>query len=170
MAYIYSWKDIMKQCHLLGAAFALIVAAVSLSNPATAATVECATNSCDGDYSIDLTNGVSDPGFIIYDASFSIVGDSVTDWSDTIDSSSVFPYIDEVTSEIFLFGTLSYASGTSISLGNDGTWVCVGNCPSPVEDRLGTYIVSPAVVPIPAAAWLFGSALLGLGVVKRRKA
>ncbi len=27
-----------------------------------------------------------------------------------------------------------------------------------------------SVVPIPAAAWLFGSALLGLGVVKRKKA
>ena len=34
------------------------------------------------------------------------------------------------------------------------------------------YIVSGSVstVPIPAAAWLFGSALLGLGVVKRKKA
>ena len=28
----------------------------------------------------------------------------------------------------------------------------------------------PAEVPLPAAAWLFGSALLGLGAVKRRKA
>ncbi len=28
----------------------------------------------------------------------------------------------------------------------------------------------PSEVPVPAAAWLFGSALLGLGVVKRRKA
>ena len=27
-----------------------------------------------------------------------------------------------------------------------------------------------SAVPIPAAAWLFGSALLGLGFVKRRKA
>jgi len=31
-------------------------------------------------------------------------------------------------------------------------------------------LVSPSEVPLPAAAWLFGSALLGLGVVKRRKA
>ena len=30
--------------------------------------------------------------------------------------------------------------------------------------------IEPNVVPLPAAAWLFGSALLGLGVVKRRKA
>ena len=32
----------------------------------------------------------------------------------------------------------------------------------------GTF--TPAVIPIPAAAWLFGSALLGLGVVKRKTA
>jgi hypothetical protein len=30
--------------------------------------------------------------------------------------------------------------------------------------------LSVAAVPLPAAAWLFGSALLGLGVIKRRKA
>lgn len=34
----------------------------------------------------------------------------------------------------------------------------------------GSFLVTPSAVPIPAAAWLFGSALLGLGVVKRRKA
>jgi hypothetical protein len=31
-----------------------------------------------------------------------------------------------------------------------------------------SWTVSP--VPVPAAAWLFGSALLGLGVIKRKKA
>jgi hypothetical protein len=31
-------------------------------------------------------------------------------------------------------------------------------------------IASVSAVPLPAAAWLFGSALLGLGVVKRKKA
>ena len=39
----------------------------------------------------------------------------------------------------------------------------------------GTFAVwstagSVSAVPIPAAAWLFGSALLGLGVLKRKKA
>jgi hypothetical protein len=33
-----------------------------------------------------------------------------------------------------------------------------------------TYGQSLPEVPVPAAAWLFGSALLGLGVVKRKKA
>jgi hypothetical protein len=38
-------------------------------------------------------------------------------------------------------------------------------------DSSWNYTVSLEVtaVPIPAAAWLFGSALLGLGVVKRKK-
>jgi hypothetical protein len=35
---------------------------------------------------------------------------------------------------------------------------------------LGTASGAFTVVPVPAAAWLFGSALLGLGVVKRKKA
>jgi hypothetical protein len=37
--------------------------------------------------------------------------------------------------------------------------------------NVNTYAVATSVVPIPAAAWLFGSALLGLvGVSRRRKA
>ena len=32
-----------------------------------------------------------------------------------------------------------------------------------------TYEYSPSVVPVPAAAWLFGSALIGLAGIKRRK-
>jgi len=32
-----------------------------------------------------------------------------------------------------------------------------------------SFVASTTVVPVPAAAWLFGSALLGLGLVKRRK-
>ena len=34
----------------------------------------------------------------------------------------------------------------------------------------GTWSTTPGAVPIPAAAWLFGSALLGLAAVKRKKA
>jgi hypothetical protein len=34
---------------------------------------------------------------------------------------------------------------------------------------LGTFNLTPAAVPVPAAAWLFGSALLGLLGVARRK-
>lgn len=34
----------------------------------------------------------------------------------------------------------------------------------------GFYYTAPSAVPIPAAGWLFGSALLGLGIVNRKKA
>jgi hypothetical protein len=40
---------------------------------------------------------------------------------------------------------------------------------SPANSGAGWLLVSDAAVSLPAAAWLFGSALLGLGVVKRRK-
>jgi hypothetical protein len=36
--------------------------------------------------------------------------------------------------------------------------------------HLGSFLVAPSAVPLPAAAWLFGSALLGLRVIKRKKA
>lgn len=36
--------------------------------------------------------------------------------------------------------------------------------------NFGNFLVAPSAVPIPAAAWLLGSALLGLGAAKRRKA
>ena len=36
--------------------------------------------------------------------------------------------------------------------------------------NVGEDMTTATIVPLPAAAWLFGSALLGLGVVKRKKA
>jgi len=36
--------------------------------------------------------------------------------------------------------------------------------------NLGTYLVRTSVVPIPAAVWLFGSALAGLGCLRRQQA
>jgi len=41
---------------------------------------------------------------------------------------------------------------------------------SHVSPWIGTYLVRPSVVPLPAAAWLFGSALLGFFGLSRRKA
>ena len=51
-------------------------------------------------------------------------------------------------------GTAGTALQSAASLGNDGS----------VQVN-----VSTAVVPVPAAAWLFGSALAGLTVIRRRK-
>lgn len=37
------------------------------------------------------------------------------------------------------------------------------------NDRYGVFLVKASVVPIPAAVWLFGSALAGLGWMKRKQ-
>jgi len=56
------------------------------------------------------------------------------------------------------------------TVGGPFNWIVEGWC-----DKCGPYYVwavqsgDVGEVPIPAAAWLFGSALLGLGMVKRRK-
>jgi hypothetical protein len=42
----------------------------------------------------------------------------------------------------------------------------VGSSPSAAH---GNFMVRPSTVPIPAAAWLFGSALIGLAGIKRKK-
>lgn len=57
-------------------------------------------------------------------------------------------------------------SGIRLTIG-DGYDPLAG---SAVPSFVGTYNVEAAVVPVPAAAWLFGSGLLGLiGIARRRK-
>lgn len=51
----------------------------------------------------------------------------------------------------------------------DVEWGWVGTTTNVPYDYEWTYAVV-SEVPIPAAAWLFGSAILGLGVIKRRNA
>jgi predicted extracellular nuclease len=48
----------------------------------------------------------------------------------------------------------------------EGSWSVGGSIASPGR----TAFTPPPAVPVPAAAWLFGSALLGLGCARRRKA
>ncbi len=40
---------------------------------------------------------------------------------------------------------------------------------TPVAGQTSAYFGGNAVVPVPAAAWLFGSAIAGLGWVRRRR-
>jgi hypothetical protein len=62
------------------------------------------------------------------------------------------------------FGLPPYTIPSTIFLGDDTSSAKANVNLSRVA------LVTPSEVPLPAAAWLFGSALLGLGVVKRRKA
>ncbi len=66
----------------------------------------------------------------------------------------------------------SAITSLSIRMPNPGV-ACVNdsdtyNCPNVGIDQFA--FRSPSAVPLPAAAWLFGSALLGLGALKRKKA
>jgi hypothetical protein len=51
----------------------------------------------------------------------------------------------------------------------DGQVLCTG-CGNTADGDILFSSYGVSAVPLPAAAWLFGSALLGLGAVKRRKA
>jgi MSHA biogenesis protein MshQ len=67
-----------------------------------------------------------------------------------------------------IFSTNSY-----VTLGADSTIGALGCTPGAATnvdiDIDGNPMVSPSAVPVPAAAWLFGSALIGLAGVARRK-
>ena len=70
-----------------------------------------------------------------------------------------------------LMEAMSNAGGT-IEIGSGGEVLC-GDVLCTGNEWLEARAISAgsiSAVPIPAAAWLFGSALLGLGLVKRRKA
>lgn len=68
---------------------------------------------------------------------------------------------------------LTNAGGTillNIVSGTDGEGVCSNSACSGVSDFRGFSGGSVSSVPAPATVWLPGSALLGLGVLKRKKA
>jgi len=53
----------------------------------------------------------------------------------------------------------------------EGSWLegADGSSFAPSIASSGTVnVIDPAVIPVPATAWLFGSALLGIGVLRRR--
>jgi len=75
-------------------------------------------------------------------------------------------------------GVLTNAGGV-VPVNNAQTYRCFADDCSTIGASYSPYTltnpnqvgyVSASVVPLPAAAWLFGSALLGLGVIKRKRA
>ncbi|PCJ88864.1 MAG: hypothetical protein COA54_01130 [Thiotrichaceae bacterium] len=63
-------------------------------------------------------------------------------------------------------------TGQLVTAGNIGTgWLFFANTQYSERYDLDIVLSPPAVIPVPAAVWLFGSGLLGLvGVARRRKA
>jgi hypothetical protein len=65
-----------------------------------------------------------------------------------------------ITAPSFTFASAEVALGTCSALGSSGGFAC---------DVQDADLVNTAVVPLPGAAWLFCSALLGLSAVPRRR-
>ena len=63
----------------------------------------------------------------------------------------------------YLFGMTHYIGNTNTSTINRAV------DESRVAGWSGSYLVQPAAVPVPAAAWLFGSALVGLAGIGRKR-
>jgi hypothetical protein len=71
--------------------------------------------------------------------------------------------------------TMSYLDGTPTNFVFDADWMLLekvefGMAPNEYGDTWATAIDNVAVAPIPAAVWLFGSALAGLGWFRRKTA
>jgi hypothetical protein len=76
-------------------------------------------------------------------------------------------YIDE-DGFVRAMGTAIGILDESLILGLDFTGDYSDQYESTADTLYGTYLVQSSVVPVPAAAWLFGSALGFLGWIKRR--
>jgi hypothetical protein len=67
-------------------------------------------------------------------------------------------------------GTFSGGTLFNVDTATGGGWSSVGTVYGGLITTVSTTTLTPQVVPLPAAAWLFGSALLGLaGIGRKRK-
>lgn len=104
-----------------------------------------------------------------FNATWSTAGSPYTFGSPvTADLSSII----DGTSNAWIDITIS-SGQIDVDLGNVSAFLTMGDSQSASSfsgSGTSTAVTGFSVVPLPAAAWLFGSALLGLGIVKRRKA
>jgi hypothetical protein len=78
---------------------------------------------------------------------------------------SAIPVVVSVGAEHFLPGQWDTCTTDCIDIANVGIATILAS-----EDATYAVFTPVANVPLPAAVWLFGSALFGLGVIKRKKA
>ena len=110
-------------------------------------------------------SGIEDPGFIVMamqgGGSFALMSadiDNAVSWSANTETGSF---------------NSSTASGPSLNDIGTGDWLSITSLtiygPSDFTSVTLDNVVLGAAVPVPAAVWLFGSALGGLGWMRRRK-
>jgi hypothetical protein len=119
------------------------------------------TQTEDGAFSVEFGSNLNE-----YDG-FDVLGVATLDGTLDIFSWEGFEPLDGATFDILSADTI-LGEFAFLDFGGQGfTWDV-----SYILDGAGTDYVRLTVssVPIPAAAWLFGSALLGLAVIKRKKA
>jgi len=115
-------------------------------------------------------NGVAE-----FSLRFATEADTASGFGNSIDfNPTYFPINSEIPRQSFAFGQTVAARYVEFTI-NDNFFIAPGDGSGggvPGGDRVGLgeiAFATPAAVPVPAAVWLFGSALLGLGVIKRKK-
>lgn len=167
-----------------------VLATLLMASGGWGATVE--TISCPVNSSLTCATRITD--LVVDGVTYNV--DFVRDSFDNLNSGSNFPFVNDATNGAAARDAITLAlngtSATRIDYGdvdindffvpyqvNASVWSYTGYCVSddcwgedsgPVDPannkiRYATF----SVVPIPASAWLFGSALLGLGAIKRKK-
>ena len=157
----------------------------------------CHSDALDGVISdpSDISLGIEDSATVTFaltvptgaDAAIALIGladsgldvtiDNPNDWTlwDDTGSSATDPVTPFYTSD-FINGTTTYAFdftiGTGATIGDYLIDIKVGisGGRSDITESFLVSVVPPSEIPVPAAAWLFGSGLIGLvGVARRRK-
>jgi hypothetical protein len=126
----------------------------------------------------------ADGSLISWNDKFTITFDSGTSGTWSISDTSISHLSFKADGYFILGSTDGNTSGTWSTDGAD--WAVAGTCPAGICNPIArpyvtadfqqngagadlSNVVAYSAVPIPAAVWLFGSALAGLGFAKRRK-
>ena len=103
-------------------------------------------------------------------AGASLAVDAIVDVMNSLSENALVGVLDSPDFFTVMYDTTYDPDGAAVagySAGAGGPWLSAGEFARPSSAEAGAF---SHVVPVPAAAWLFGSALLGLGVFKRKRA
>ncbi len=119
--------------------------------------------------SYDDLNAVNDFPFV---NDFGLYQEGINGVVNALNTAGAENYITSNTAQIFttFYLPASIASSSWFAVNPSGTWAVAGldaNFPSSTTN-VPFAVFTTSVVPIPAAVWLLGSALLGLGCIRQK--